>query len=179
MDAANAGRTGGMLRHALAGIHAGVLGALVMLAWLMAASVWHRRSVWLIPNLFATTFYGSEAYRNEFLRSSGSGLALMIAIYGLGGLIWGILWGEERRPFIWIYGAATGLLVYYVLFNLIWKHVNPLITLYAPDRQLQIGHVLWGMVLARSTRYARRFARNNAPVENAEVVTGQVLPPDQ
>ena len=68
-------------------------------------------------------------------------------------------------------------MVYYVLFNLIWKHVNPLITLYAPDRQLQIGHVLWGMVLARSTRYARKFARSNAPVENAELVTGQVLPP--
>src|SRR5438046_1685631 len=56
MFAANEGRSHVGLRHALAGLQAGMLGALVMLACLMAGSLLGRRSVWVVPNLFATTF---------------------------------------------------------------------------------------------------------------------------
>ena len=182
MDPANASSTRTTPRHALAGLQAGVLGAVAMFAWLTIASVWNHRSVWTVPNLFSTTFFGSGAYRNEFLRTSASGIALMLTIYGLAGLVWGLLWGflygEERKPFIVLSGVVTGLLVYFLFFDFVWKHANPVIILYAPDRQLEVGHMLWGFVLARFPKYSRRIAEANfeSTADAASEVSGGELP---
>jgi hypothetical protein len=165
-------------RHVLAGLQAGILGALLMVGWLMLGSLWKRRSIWIVPNLFATTFYGAGVYRNHFLRASWSGVALIFAIYGVGGVLWGILWRDERRPLASLYGAVTGLLVYYVFFHLIWKSANPLISLYAPDRQLEFAHLLWGLAVARSPLYSRRIAAALAePVQpqEAEARSGELI----
>ncbi len=168
------------LRHALAGIHAGVLGALAMLACLMVGSFWDQRSVWLVPNLFATTFFGSDAYRNQLVRTSWAGLALMIAVYGVLGMCWGLLWRDRRSPWLGLYGAIAGLAVYFALYAFLWKHINPLVTLYAPDRQLQLGHVLWGLVLAKSPGYSRQIAQSTnagepVPEPVQEVSSGDVI----
>ena len=158
MFAANASRSRLGLRHALAGLHAGILGTMVMLACLMAGSLVDRRSVWLVPNLFATTFFGSDAYMNQYMGSSSwAGLAVLFAIYGALGVIWGCVWRDQKKTGLVFFGAVAGLAIYFLLFDLVWRHLNPLIALYAPDRQLEIGHVLWGMVLARSPRYAREI----------------------
>lgn len=163
------------LRHALAGIHAGVLGTLAMLACVMLGSAWDHRSIWSVPNLFATTFFGSDAYVNEFVRTSWSGLALMIAMYGFLGMIWGVIWGDARRRGLIIYGTIAGFLVYLFLADFFWKHANPLFTVYAPDGQLELGHLVWGMVLARSPKISRRMAESvaensgGAPVVQDEV----------
>jgi|SRR6185312_3975918 len=159
------------LRHALAGLQAGVLGALVILACLMIGSLWDGRSIWFAPNLFATTFFGGAAWRNHFVRATWSGLALLIAMYGGLGGIWGWLWGDrlgsrdkpDSRAMLRLFGAIAGLLVYLIAYGWVWKHVNPLVTLYAPTRQLQVGHILWGIVLARSPLYARRIGNALAP----------------
>ena len=67
-----------------------------------------------------------------------------------------------------LFGAVAGLCVYFLFYGWLWRHVNPLVTLYAPDRQLQLGHVLWGIVLARSPLYSRRIADSvlNKPALN-------------
>jgi hypothetical protein len=159
----NGSRRDFALRHALAGLQAGVLGALVIFACLMVGSLWQGRSIWVVPNLFATTFFGSDVYRNHLLRTSWTGIALIVAVYGLLGALWGSIWGDERTSsWLALYGAIAGLGVYFLFYDFLWRHVNPLIPLYAPDRQLQLGHVLWGMVLARSPLYARRIADSNA-----------------
>jgi hypothetical protein len=160
---------GPQLRHAMAGLQAGVLGALLIVACLMIGSLWNGRSIWVAPNLFATTFFGSDAYRNQFLRTSWTGVALIVAVYGLLGVLWGCIWRDERNRWLGWYGAIAGLGVYYILYHFLWRHVNPLITLYAPDRQLEVGHLLWGIVLARSPLFARRIAESSthsAPVSN-------------
>jgi hypothetical protein len=157
MDAADAGKTHATLRHTLAGLQAGVSGALIMMVWSALGSLWSRRSVWMIPNLYATTFYGSRAYVNQFLRSSWSGVALIVAICGIGGIVWGLFWGDRRKPFATLIGAGAGLLLYYASFHLYWNHANPLIPLYAPEPQIEIGYILWGVALARSPLYARRI----------------------
>ncbi|MGA2716556.1 MAG: hypothetical protein ABSG41_25965 [Bryobacteraceae bacterium] len=162
MFAANESRSRPGLRHALAGIHAGVLGALAMLACVMAGSLWDNRSIWAVPNLFATTFFGSDAYRNQLVRTSWAGLALILAIYGVLGMVWGLIWGDTRKRWLPLYGVVAGLLVYLVFYDFLWKHANPLVTLYAPDRQLQVGHVLWGLILARSPKYSRHIAESMA-----------------
>ncbi len=148
------------IRHALAGIHAGVLGALAMLACVMIGSAWDHRSIWSVPNLFATTFFGGDAYLNQLVRTSWCGLALMIAIYGFLGMIWGTICGDKRRRALPLCGAIAGLLVYLFFNDFFWKHANPLFTVYAPDRQLELGHLLWGLFLARSPRYSRRVAES-------------------
>jgi hypothetical protein len=163
-----------LLRHALAGLQAGVLGALVLFACLMIGSLWDGRSIWVVPNLFATTFFGSEVYRNQLLRTSWTGIALIVAIYGALGALWGCICRDERRRWLGFYGAVAGLCVYFAFYDWLWKHVNPLVTLYAPDRQLQLGHVLWGMALARSPLYSRRIADS---VVNPPVPDDSTTPP--
>jgi hypothetical protein len=168
------------LRHALAGLQAGVLGALVIFLCLIVGSLWDGHSIWVVPNLFATTFFGSGVYRNQLLRASWTGLALIVAIYGVLGILWGCIWRDERIPWLGFYGAIAGIGVYFLFFSLLWRHVNPLVTLYAPDRQLQLGHVLWGIILARSPLYARRIADTTVPrgvqsVTEPEVRSGEVI----
>ncbi len=156
------------LRYALAGVQAGVSGALAMLACLMIGSAWEHRSIWSVPNLFATTFFGSDAYRNQLARTSWCGLALVIALYGLLGMIWGTALGDNRKRGIVLYGAIAGLMVYVFFYDFLWKHANPLVTLYAPDRDLQVGHLVWGLILARSPKYARRIAESMSEPTIAE-----------
>lgn len=167
MYGAKGGRDGGNRgvepRDSLAGLQAGVLGTIVLVAVLMVGSLWQGRSIWVVPNLFATTFFGSGVYRNQLVRTSWTGIALMVAIYGLLGALWGCIWRDKARPWLTLYGAIAGLLVYYLFFDFLWRHLNPLISLYAPDRQVQLGHLLWGMVLARSPIYTRRIAQSTSP----------------
>lgn len=173
-----------VLRHAVAGIHAGVLGALAMLVCVMIGSAWDHRSIWSVPNLFATAFFGGDAYLNQFVRTTWCGLALMFAIYGLLGMIWGMICGDKRRRALPVYGAIVGFLVYLFFNDLFWKYTDPIFTVYAPDRQLELGHVLWGLVLARSTRYSRRIAESmtqktgataSAPDEVQAVSSGEAI----
>jgi hypothetical protein len=168
MDAADGsggsdiGTRRGALRAALAGLEASVVGTFFLLGWLMLGSLWSGRSIWLMPNLFATTFYGGSVYRNHFLRASWTGVALIFVVYGILGVLWGSIWRERRQKWLALLGAIAGLAVYYLFFGLVWKHVNPLVAVYAPARQLQIGHVLWGILLARSPMYARRIANSTS-----------------
>ncbi len=157
MVAAKRSKTRVPVRHALAGLQAGVLGSLLMLGWLMLGSIWLRRSIWTIPNLMATAMYGPEAYSNRYVRSSLAGAALLIVIYGLLGALWGAFWKDREVPFLRVAGAITGLVVYTLFFGFVWKHTRPLISLYAPERQLEVGHLLWGLVLARSPRFSRQL----------------------
>ena len=153
----------GALRYGLAGIEAGVFGAIVLVVWLMLASYFTGRSAWFTPNLFATTFFGSGVYRNHFVRGSWTGIAAILAVYGVLGLFWGYVWRETRVRGLVFLGAFTGIAVYFLLFEVLLPRFNPLIAVYSPVRQLEIGHVLWGMMLARSPRYARHIDETISP----------------
>jgi hypothetical protein len=172
-------RTHFTLRHTLAGLEAGVAGALFMIVWSMLGSLWSRRSIWMIPNLYATAFYGSRVYVNQFTRGSWSGVALMVLICGIGGMFWGAIWRDARRPFLTLFGAVAGLSAYYLLFNVLLRSTNPLIPLYAPEPQMQIGYLLWGIALSRSPLYSRRIARAMSPADSQEaeeIRSGEVIP---
>jgi ascorbate-specific PTS system EIIC-type component UlaA len=160
------------LRHVLAGLQAGMLGALLMLAVVMLGSSLNGRSIWVFPNLMATFFRGSGVYRNEYMPTSWAGMAILMAIYGFLGAVWGVICRENSKPGLMAFGAIVGLVVYYAFFRVFWPVWSPIIALYAPDRQLELGHILWGVALSRSPRFARQIADQTADsfVPEAEVI---------
>ena len=172
MPPANADKAPLSLRHLLAGLQGGITGGFALLLFSMASCVLSHRSAWLIPNLFATTFYGASAYRTGFVRSTLPGLALFFVVYGLLGILWGAAVREKRWPGLPLWGALYGVVCYYLLFRLGWKHWNPLIPLYSPDGILRLGHLIWGIFLARTPVYSQRILGVNEGANDARSDSG-------
>ena len=165
----------GLLLHAWAGLHAGIVGVFWMFGCFFIAAIWDRHGIWSMPNLFSTLFYGDNVSEGEFLRTTWSGIALIVAIYGLLGAVWGCYWKDGRKSLLSFYGALTGLVTYYLFFDFVWTHLNPLIPLYAPVAQLQVAHILWGAALARSPGYSRRLFMTMGAQEAAQIASGEVI----
>ena len=150
----------------LAGLQAGVLGTLAMVGWLILCSVAVGRSPWLPINLFAILFHGPNAYRDYYHPDSWSGMAFLIFTYGLAGAAWGQLVGfsgkTEGYRVLALCGVLTGLILHTVEFGMLVKSLAPIIGSYAPDMQMRVGHVLWGLALANTPVYARRIAFQNS-----------------
>jgi hypothetical protein len=135
---------------ALAGIQAGVGGALVLLGYLALDSAWHRRSIWLVPNLMASTFYGESAYQPRFGTRTSTGLALLLVLYGVLGALFGLLVRDQgSRLRMTILGLIFGTGWFFLSFDVLWKYVNPMVRMYSPDRAMLVGHLLYGGLLGR------------------------------
>jgi hypothetical protein len=161
---------------ALAGLQAGIAGVIWMFGCSVVLAFWSGRGVWSVPNLLSTVFYGDFAYQDVFLHYTWAGLALITVIYGLLGAVWGLIWKAERKPLLTFIGTITGLAVYYLFFNFVWQLANPVIPLYAPVRELQVAHILWGAALAKSPAYAARIAAAVTPPIGPPV-TPPIVPP--
>ncbi len=177
-------RLAGVLVSAFAGLQAGIVGVLWMFLCFFASAILTGSGIWSVPNLFATPFHGEYAYQNEFFRSTWAGIALLVVIYGSLGALWGMLWRMRRPPLFSFAGAIMGVVIYYLFWDFIWPHANPLIADYAPLREMQLAHILWGLALAKSPAYAARIASALAPVaahqpppdsRGANTVTGEVI----
>jgi hypothetical protein len=150
---------------ALAGIQAGVVGALILLGYLALDSKWHGRSVWTVPNLLASTFYGEAAYRQGFGSRTSAGLALLLVVYGLLGALFGlVIRDDSARLRITLFGLIYGTAWFFLSFNWLWKFVNPIVPIYSPDRAMLVGHILYGGVLgSRFPRYLRAMSAGDGP----------------
>jgi hypothetical protein len=142
-------------RFALVGLETGVSGALAMLAWLAFVSVWYRRTVWWVPNLFASVFYGDSSLRFGFTKYTTTGIALDLFVYGLIGSVFGLIWRDHRggARLLWT-GMAIALAAWYLLFLVLLKKVSPMVHLYTPERQLLIGNVIYGFMLTKFPKHA-------------------------
>lgn len=144
----------GRLPLLLAGLQAGMIAALAMLAWLGLSAVWQRRSFWTSENLLATTFYGGTAVRNSFSTSTLSGLALYLLIYSVLGCLFAIAAGGRlTAPKLLLAGIAAALIWYYVSFHFFWKALSPLVPLLHAVRATIIGHIIFGAAIARFPKY--------------------------
>lgn len=140
----------------VAGLQAGMAGALVMLAWLAITMLWYRNSIWWFPNLMATTFGGDPALHPGFGKYSPAGIALHLVQFSvLGGLF--AITVPQSFPYLrlLLLGVLAGLGYYFVMYDFAWKHLNSLIPLYAVDRPTLVGHLLYGLMLARAPRYLK------------------------
>ncbi|HXA04517.1 MAG TPA: hypothetical protein VNY30_06755 [Bryobacteraceae bacterium] len=171
MSSGNAARPHWSL--ALAGIQAGTVGALILLGYLALDSAWHRHSIWTVPNLLASTFYGESAYRQGFSAGTSVGVALLLLLYGALGLLFALVVRDHgTRMRVVLAGLIYGTGWFFLSFDILWKHVNPMVQIYSPDRAMLVGHVLYGGVLGRgfpaylqSIRGAETPAAPGAPVE--------------
>ena len=150
------------VRFVLAGLETGISGALAMLAWLAVPSLWTRRTVWWIPNLFASAFAHERFSYFRFSSYTAAGLALDLFVYGLFGCVFGLVWRDQRggARLLWA-GILIGLGTWYLLFRIAWRSAGPAVSIYSPDRQLLIGSLIYGVMLTRYPRVAARLEAAN------------------
>jgi hypothetical protein len=138
----------------LAGLQAGMIAALWMLAWMGLSAVWQRRSFWTSENLLSTVFYGPPAVRDGFSAATVSGLALYLLVYSSLGLVFATALGSKlpMRTLL-LAGISVGLAWYYLSFHVLWRSLSPLVLLLHTVRPTIAGHVLYGAILARFPKY--------------------------
>jgi hypothetical protein len=154
MDGARDIRHAGALWSFLAGLQAGMLGVLTMLAWLGVSATWQRRSFWTSENLMASVFYGNQAIRSGFAGHTVSGLAVYLLLYSLlGGLLAFTLRDRVARIRVLMLSVLFALVWYYLSYRVLWKTVAPLIALLHVERATVLGHLVYGTLLARYPLY--------------------------
>lgn len=166
----------------LAGLQAGMLGALCMLAWLGIDSSWGRRGFWKDENLFATFFYGDDAIRAGFGVRTMPGLALYLIVYSALGCIFALVLRNRVLPLRRLLAALIFALGwFYLSFHVLWKSAMPLVYLLYADRPMIVGHLIYGACLARFPGYLPQAAGRppgqtvaDEPIEPTEPIP----PPD-
>src|ERR1700730_10874302 len=115
MPSGNHCRAGPSLLRAMAGVEGGGIGGVFMLAWLALVSLLQGRSIWSIPNLLASTFYGEAALRRGFPWVSLSGVALHLIMTAMAGLMFGLaVSGIASRGRVMLLGFASGMAWYFL-----------------------------------------------------------------
>jgi len=138
----------------LAGLEAGVWGGVWMLVWMSLSTLWERGSFWSFPNLLASTFFGSRAITGRMGWMTLSGISLHLFVAGVLGTVFGLLALKLTKPRrVFLAGILFGLGWNYLASGVLWKKVNPLVPLYAPDGAVLFGHLLFGVFLGRLPRY--------------------------
>jgi hypothetical protein len=141
---------------AIAGVESGVLGGMVMLAWLAILSLMQGRSIWSIPNLLASTFYGEAALRRGFRSTTLSGVALHLIMTAAAGLVFGLaVGGIASRSRVMLLGLASGMTWYFLSLSIFWKHVNPIVPLYGSGNGMLLAHLGLGYFLGSFPKYWR------------------------
>ncbi|MBV9747152.1 MAG: hypothetical protein JO099_25605 [Acidobacteriia bacterium] len=144
----------GRLTTLLAGLQAGMVAVLAMLAWMGLSAAWQQRSFWTSENLLATTFYGGRTLQGGFSTSTVSGLALYLLVYSTLGCLFALAAGGKlRKTTLLLAGIVIGLGWYYVSFRFLWKSVSPLVSLLHPVRPTIFGHLIYGVMVARFPHY--------------------------
>ncbi len=150
MEAATESRAARALSAIFAGLQAGMLGAIAMLAWLGLGAEWHNRSFWTAENLIATAFWGPGAVRRGFGFQSISGMALYLIIYSLLGAALAFGLRDRIRPArTLLVGIVFALAWYYLSYRLIYARVLPIVALLHVERQTLVGHLIYGTFLGR------------------------------
>lgn len=138
----------------LAGLQAGMLGVLWMLAWMGVTSALARRSVWTAENLFATALH-PDAGLDGFGFSTLSGAALYLLLYSTLGGAFAVaitlrpLSALRRNMLAILFGLGW----YFASFHGLWKAAAPLVAFLHPEESTIVGHIIYGALLGRFHSY--------------------------
>jgi hypothetical protein len=156
----------------LAGLQAGMIAVLWMLAWMGVSAMWQRRSFWSAENLMASLLTGSPAIRNGFSGSTLSGIALYMLIYSLLGAIFASLvrdrFTSKGRLLLGIFYSVGW---YTLFFRDLGRTLMPLVWLLHAERATVFGHVIFGTLLARFPN----FLPGAAPAPTAETGSSEAV----
>lgn len=154
MPSGNTGRAGSSLLRAIAGVESGVIGGVFMLAWLALLSLFQGRSIWSVPNLLASTFYGEAALRRGFRWTSLSGVALHLIMTAMAGLMFGLaVSGIASRSRVMLLGFASGMVWYFLWLGFFWKLMNPIVPVYGSGGGMLLAHLGLGYFLGSFPKY--------------------------
>src|SRR6266568_6236921 len=144
---------------AMAGVEAGILGGLFMMLWLAILSLLQGRSVWSVPNLLASTFYGEAALRRGFRWTTLSGVALHVIVSAMAGLLFGLaVGGIVNRGRVMLLGLAAGVAWYFLSLGVFWNYVNPMVPLYTRGGGMLLAHVGMGFFLGSFPKFLQALA---------------------
>jgi hypothetical protein len=162
MDTATESRPARALLPALlAGLEAGMVGGLWMLAWLGVSSSWQQRSFWTPENLMATAFDRNATLPPGFTFGTCQGLALYLVIYCLFGALFAVVVGNRAaRPRVLLLSVTCSLAWYYFTFRWAFTMTMPLVALLHVERSTILGHLVYGAMLGRYPVYIQRLAGN-------------------
>jgi hypothetical protein len=161
-----------------AGLEAGIVGVIWMLAWLSLSSAWQRRSFWIPENLMATAFDSDGPIHSTFGAATISGLALYLLIYGLLGILFASAVRDRMTRWrVLLWSLAFSLAWYYASFHGIWKTAIPLLARLHVERASVLGHLVYGTLLARYPVYLERWDKKTEAVP--ETPSAQPVEPTQ
>ena len=148
----------------LAGLEAGVVGGAAMLAWFAADSWLRREYIWRMPHLYASAFYGDRIFKASFGVVTVSGMALLLAMAGCVGILFGLMMARPKQPVRLITAALlTSMSWYWFSQVVIWRTWIPLVSLYLSPFSMVVAHVLYGLLLIRYATRVRALARALGP----------------
>jgi hypothetical protein len=168
----------------LAGLEAGMVGSLWMLAWMGVSAVWQQRSFWTPENLMSTAFDRNATIPTGFAAATCTGLALYLVMYSLLGAFFAAAVGcRVPRRRVTLLGVAFALAWYYFSFRWTFQFALPLVALLHVERSTLLGHLVYGTVLGRYPVYLQRLAAAEAalapPAETAPAESAAGEPVEQ
>ena len=138
----------------MAGLESGVLGGVFMLVWLGLISLLQGGSIWSVPNLLASTFYGEPALRRGFRWTTLSGVALHLIMAAMAGLVFGlVVGGIASRSRVMLLGLAAGMTWYFLGLDIFWRHLNPIVPSYFRGGGMLLAHLGLGYFLGSYPKY--------------------------
>jgi hypothetical protein len=169
MELATESRSRRALSVFLAGLQAGMLGALVFLAWMGVTAKLQQRSFWTFENLAASAFYGSGAIHRGFASSTVFGLALFLLLYSLlGAAFAAAVPVRMRRLWITLASILFALCWYYVTFRWMYRELAPVIALLHVEKTTAWGHAIYGLAMARYPAYLPKRGSVQTKASDAE-----------
>jgi hypothetical protein len=139
---------GGLAQRVSAGLQAGTLAGLGMLAWIMTGAWVQGQSFWTIPNLLAYAFHGARMYRPEFVWRTWSGLAFHCLFAALLGIAFALLLPRGyRAASAAVFGVIYALALYALAGVWLWDRINAPMQVYARQPFVLAGYVLYGVLL--------------------------------
>lgn len=145
------------LRAALAGLQAGTLGGVIMLAYFSVHSLLQHQPWWSMPNLLGTAVYGQTALWRGLGRATLAGAAFQLLIAGAVGALFGLLFAKTRHgAFGVLAGLLAGALCFFLCHEYLFAWISPLIPVYASRPSALMGHLLLGLSFSGAGAIYRR-----------------------
>jgi hypothetical protein len=136
----------------LAGLQAGMLGGIVMIALLALVSMLDRRSWWSYPNLLSACFYGPKTIVAGLGWPTVAGAALQLVIAAAAGALFGAAFGNytgTRR--LALFALLWGLFVFFACEQC-YRYWSPTVIAYMPRSAVVVAHLVYGLCLAAISR---------------------------